>query len=214
MKVMLVDDHTLFREGLAEILGHAGDVEIVGSTGRADEALELAAAALPDIVLIDLDLPDGDIPAHIKQFSLRYPEVHIIVLSAHISDEALVTVIENGARGYLLKSAGKQELLASLRAVMNHEAALSRKLVRKMIDNLAIKGRAGRTDQRRVELLSLREREVFELVREGASNQEIAMRLSISENTVKAHMHKIFEKLGVRNRREARAYGSKTHPPA
>ena len=208
MKILLADHHILFREGLIGLLSRDPQIEIVGAAGLARDAIQKALALSPDIVLLDLDLPDRPGMDVLKVIYASKPEINVVILTAQMTDELLMASVVNGAKGYLLKDVPISQLIESLKGVMRNETAFRRSTIRRIVDGLADKfvkdAQSSDLDQ-----LTDREREVLQQICEGASNTEIAGILQISENTVKAHVRKILSKLNLQNRREARKHAIK-----
>jgi DNA-binding NarL/FixJ family response regulator len=203
MRIILADHHILFREGLAGLLSADPEIEVVGITGSSSETIEKTLALLPDILLLDLTLPDGGGLDVLKTTYLRCPDVKTIILTVQFTDDLLLSAVQNGAKGYLLKDIPAGTLLESLKAVLRDETAFTRSMTRRIIDEIARKNLTVEQSYG-FEQLTDREMEVLEEICNGSSNQEIAKHFSISENTVKAHVRKILSKLNLQNRREAK----------
>lgn len=201
MRVVLVDDHPLFREGLASLL-HARDVEIVGEASDGAEGVELVRRLRPDAVLMDLTMPGGvgGLEAT-RLIKAEMPEVRVVILTVSEADADLFDAIRSGAHGYLVKSTSSEEFFDLLDALDRGEAPLSRGLAAKIMQYLA---RGDRPDDEVV--LTPREEEVLRLVAEGRTNREMATALSISEATVKFHMTNVLAKLHLENRAQVVAY--------
>jgi two-component system, NarL family, response regulator YdfI len=197
IRVLIADDHLVVREGLRAILEAAPDLALVGEAADGAEAVQLAGELSPDVVLMDLRMPNVDGIEAIRQIKSRYPDVEIVILTTYDDDEYIVRGLRAGARGYLLKDTGRQVLFEAIRAAARGESLLPSAVVDKVVARLA--------EPQPVETarLSDREREVLGLLAEGAANKEIAARLHITERTVKAHVAGIFNKLGVNSRAEA-----------
>lgn len=204
MKVVIVDDHVLFREGLASIIRPERDIEVVGMAGTVSEAIELAGNVKPDLILMDFSLPDGTGAEATRQILEKHPKCKIIFLTMSEEDEHLFAAIRSGAKGYLLKNMRPPKLIATLRSVQQGESALSRSMTLRLMEELARTEEAPR--QSGEPTLTRRELEVLRELSAGLSNLEIAERLFISENTVKYHVHSILDKLGLSDRRDAAAY--------
>jgi DNA-binding NarL/FixJ family response regulator len=215
MKLMIVDDHILFREGLVSLFGNQPDIEVVGEAGSVNEALNRAPALKPDIILMDYSMPDGTGAEATRAILSKLPGCKVIFLTISEGDDQFLDAIRSGAKGYLLKNLSVNHLLASLRAVNRGEAVISPNMMTLLLDEVA-NSRNGTIHPRRSaynmastegsqlpENLTTRELEVLEALAKGESNKQIASRLFIAENTVKNHVHSLFEKLNVRNRRDA-----------
>jgi DNA-binding NarL/FixJ family response regulator len=194
IRVLLAEDHPVVRAGLEGLLGAAEGIELVGAATNGEEAVELAAELEPDVVLIDLSMPRlGGIEATLRIVETR-PETRVVVLTAFADRERILGAIDAGALGYLLKDASPEELLAAVHAAARGEAPLAPKAASEVL--------AARAGRREAELTG-REREVLGLVAEGLPNKLIARRLEISEKTVKAHLTRVFERIGVTDRTQA-----------
>jgi two-component system nitrate/nitrite response regulator NarL len=203
MKILIVDDHVLFREGLVSLLANQPDLTVVGEAGSADEAIAKTSELGPDLVLIDLFLPDGDGLEVMKILLSRRPETKVVVLTIYESEDLFISAIRNGAIGYLNKKMPLAKLLLSLRALSRGEAALSRTMTGRLVAEFQRMGKTSQSDKSDLDILTPREMEVLELLSSNATNQEIADRLVIAENTVKVHVHNILEKLNFQNRNQA-----------
>jgi DNA-binding NarL/FixJ family response regulator len=203
MKIIVVDDHVLFREGLAAIVRSERDLEIVGQAGTVQEAIEMVRALKPDLVLMDFTLPDGTGADATKAILIEHPACKIVFLTMSEEDEHLFAAIRSGAKGYLLKNMHPSKLVSTLRSVQKGESALSRSMTLRLMEELA---RTKEPPQAGDPTLTRRELEVLRELASGLSNQEIAERLFISENTVKYHVHSILDKLDLSDRRDATLY--------
>jgi NarL family two-component system response regulator YdfI len=197
IRVLIVDDHLVVREGLHTILEVSGDIEPVGEAANGGEAVRLVGELSPDVVLMDLRMPGTDGIEAIQQIKARYPAVEIVILTTYDDDEYIVQGLRAGARGYLLKDTGRQALFKTIRAAARGESLLPSAVVDKVVAHL------GPPRPVAAGSLSEREQEVLALLAEGASNKEVSLRLQITERTVKAHVTSIFNKLGVNSRTEA-----------
>jgi two-component system nitrate/nitrite response regulator NarL len=206
MRIMIVDDHVLFRQGLASLLHSEPDFEVVGQASSIREAIQCARELRPELILMDFMLPDGSGPQAAREILLNDPECLIVFLTVHADDERLFDALRSGGVGYLLKDSPINDLLASLRSVSEGEAALSRCMTRRVLEEFAFTGSANREHDDVIASLSQREKEVLRDIMTGASNREIAAHYVISENTVKHHIRSLFEKLEVSNRRQAAEY--------
>lgn len=203
MKVLIVDDHILFREGLAGLLRSQADMQVVGECGSVQEAIETVQVVQPDVILMDFSLPDGTGLDATRAIINLMPEAQIIFLTVHDNDERLIAAMRSGAKGYLLKNLSVNKLLASLRALERGEAAISRTMMARILEEFAQAEANPQPEPSPLIGLTSREIEVLQELALGITNQEIANRLYISENTVKNHIHNILEKLKLNNRREA-----------
>jgi len=209
MRLVLADDHALFRAGIASLLQAWGH-EVVGEAGNGLEALELVRRLHPDLVLMDITMPECNGLEATRLIKAELPDTRIAIVTVSDHDEDLFEAIKSGAEGYLLKNMSEAELESTLNALSAGEPALSPRLAAKILDEFARLGRepAAREDQR--DDLTPREREVLLLVAEGATNKEIAGSLCLSEHTVNFHMKNILSKLHLRNRAQAVAYAIRT----
>jgi two-component system NarL family response regulator len=203
MKIIIVDDHILFREGLAAIIRSEPDIEILGMAGTVKQAVELANTTQPDLVLMDFSLPDGNGADATSQILATQPECKIVFLTMSEEDENLFAAIRSGAKGYLLKNMQPQKLIVALRSVQKGESALSRSMTMRLMEELSKTKKVEYTPEN---TLTHREIDVLRAVAAGLSNQEIAKQLFISENTVKYHVHSILGKLGLNDRKEVAGY--------
>ena len=197
IKVLIVDDHPVVREGLAAMLARAPDIEVVGEARDGQEAIEQVGALQPDVVLMDLQMPRVDGVEAIKQIRARQPRVQTIVLTTYGDDESIFRGLEAGARGYLLKDAPRDELFRAVRAVARGESLLQPAVATRLLD------RFSRRPAPAQETLTERELDVLRLLARGSANKEIGAALHISESTVKTHVANIFQKLDVSDRTEA-----------
>jgi DNA-binding NarL/FixJ family response regulator len=194
IRVLIVDDHPIVREGVSAVLERERDLEVVGSAETIEIGLRLADRLRPDVILLDLKLPDAGAVDGVASFAAAGREV--LVFTAHDTDEDVFRAIRGGARGYLLKGSPAAEIAQAIRQVHAGESYLSPRVAAKLVKDVTDRrGRAG--------LLSARERGVLRLVAAGLSNRQIAEALSISERTVKFHVTAIFNKLGADNRAQA-----------
>ena len=203
MKILIVDDHVLFREGLVSLLANHPDLTVVGEAGSAGEAVTKTCGLKPDLVLIDLHLPDGGGPEVIKKILSERPETRVAVMTFNESEDLFISAIRNGAVGYLSKKMPLAKLLLSLRAISRGEAALSRTMASYLVAEFHRMGRITQIDESDAEVLTPREMDVLKLLGKNVTNQEIADHLVIAENTVKVHVHNILEKLNFQNRNQA-----------
>jgi DNA-binding NarL/FixJ family response regulator len=194
IRVLVADDHPIVRGGIVALLDSAEDIEVVGQAADGLEAVALAESLAPDLVLIDLRMPGIAGDEATARILARRPEAKVVVLTTYESDESILTAIEAGASGYLLKAAPQEEILTGIRAVADGGVALAPKMAALLVTR--VRRPAGPS-------LSARESEVLSLVAEGLSNPSIAKRLFVSEATVKTHLAHVFEKLEVGDRTRA-----------
>lgn len=199
MRILLADDHALFRDGLASLVAAWGH-DVVGMVGTGPEAVALADAAKPDLVLMDVRMPGGGIAATSAIKTLQ-PEVAIVMLTVSEDEEDLFAAVKAGASGYLLKNVRGEELQAMLEAVGRGEAALSPLSAKRILEEFSRSPRAG-SGPAEPEPLTARDRDVLSQLTVGATNKEIAAVLGISENTVKYHLKHILAKLHAQSRTE------------
>ncbi len=194
IRVLLADDHGLVRAGLERLLATAGDIEVVGGAADGAEAIALAAEASPDVVLMDLSMPNADGIEATRAILVENDEVQVVVLTSLTDRERILAALDAGAIGYLLKDSEPEELIAGVRAAARGESPLDPKAARAVLGARAVRERAE---------LSEREREVLRCVAEGMPNKVIARELGISEKTVKTHLTRVFQRIGVTDRTQA-----------
>jgi len=203
MRILLVDDHVLFREGLVSLLNNQPDLCVVGQAGSVHEAITMTRELCPDLVLMDFGLPDGTGLDATQAILADQPEVKIVFLTVHEEDDRLFAAIRSGAKGYLLKNVPVAKLLAFLRGIEQGEAAITPAMASRLMAEFSRLGHRREFDRMESSELTSRELEVLSELAYGATNSEIAKRLIIAENTVKNHVRNILAKLNLRNRREA-----------
>lgn len=195
IRVLVADDHPIVRSGIVALLSHADDIEVVGEASTGIEAVELASEHRPDLVLMDLRMPELDGTEATARITAALPGVRVLILTTYESDDLILAAIENGASGYLLKAAPHEEIVEGVRSVVGGETVLAPAIAAKLVRR--VRGEASRPT------LSSRETQVLGLVAAGRSNPEIARELFISEATVKTHLEHVFEKLEVSSRTRA-----------
>ena len=200
IRVLLAEDHALVRAGIDRLLSAAG-IEVVGHAANGFEAIAAAATLRPDVVIMDLSMPELDGIVATREIVAANPETRVLVLTSFSDQERIVEVFDAGAVGYLLKDADPEELTKAVRAVSRGEMPLDPRAARMLL--------GGGARNRPNTDLTDREQEVLELVATGRSNKAIARRLGISEKTVKAHLTKIFQRIGVTDRTQAALWASK-----
>src|SRR5690242_18020840 len=200
--IVIADDHTLFREGLAGIIGAVEDFEVVGQAGSMHEAVQLARDLLPDIILLDIDMPGGGLEAA-RVIADECPVTRIVILTSSEEDDHLIRALKIGARAYILKGVAARELLRILRAVWAGESYVPPMLAASLLLEMREAQSQHKQPSSPLEELTPREREILEGLAAGLSNKEIGEKLFLSEKTVKHYMTNILQKLQVRNRVEA-----------
>lgn len=203
IRIVIVDDHVILRDGLVGILDGQPDFEVVGEAGSVADALEIVRASKPDLVLMDYGLPDGTGLEATREILASYPQTNVVLLTVHEEDDLLFEAVRSGAKGYLLKNISSKEMLAKLRGLSQGDAAISPAQISRILSEFARTAPPQPADQEETTPLTDRELEVLRLIVMGVSNQEIGARLHISVHTVKNHMHNILDKLKVGSRREA-----------
>ena len=199
IRVLICDDHPVVREGLAAMLRMQPDIEVCGEAANGQQAIDMVRRAPPDIVLMDLRMPEVDGVSAMRQIREFAPEVQFIVLTTYDNDEYIFQGIQAGARAFLLKDSPREELFKAIRAVWRGESLLEPAVAGKVLDRFTELSRQASAP----DCLSERELEVVRLMATGAPNKVIAERLSISGSTVKTHIQSIFQKLTVSDRTEA-----------
>lgn len=205
IRLLLADDHALFRKGLATMLRDQPDFEVVAEAEDGQEALAKAKELMPDVILMDIYMPGCDGLEATRCIKETLPYVKIVILTVSEEEQNLFSAIKSGAQGYLLKKIEPGELFEMLRGVVKGEAPVSRVTAAKILNEFARQIKQGREKDPK-EQLSPREREVLELLTKGSTNKEIAAALGISDNTVKNHLRNILEKLHLQNRVQAAAF--------
>lgn len=207
LHVAIVDDHPLFREGVAATLAAQPDFEVVAQGATAADAVRIAAEHLPDIVLLDLSMPGGGLAAA-REIAAAAPVVRIVMLTVSEDEEDVAAALRAGARAYILKGIAARELIGILRTVAAGEVYVTPSLAASLLVEMTGPGRPAADP---LELLTDRERQILERVATGESNKEVAYELGLSEKTVKHHMTNILQKLQARNRVEAALIARGSH---
>jgi DNA-binding NarL/FixJ family response regulator len=199
IKVLIVDDHPVVRDGLVSMLATQPDFNVVGEAASGSEAVAKANHFKPDVVLLDLEMPDIDGVDVLKRFQDNHMDLNTIVFTAFDTDDRIVTAIQAGAKGYLLKGSPREELFQAIRVVSKGGSLLQPVVASKLIRHM----RGPSAGSELFEPLTSREQEVLNHLAEGSTNKEIAAELFITERTVKFHVSSILSKLGAGNRTEA-----------
>jgi DNA-binding NarL/FixJ family response regulator len=211
IRVMVVDDHALFRDGMVSVIRSQPDMEVVGEAGDGLEAFIMAQQLKPNVILMDINMAGTDGLEATRMISQALPDTHIVILTVRDDDENIFQAIRNGAQGYLLKTIRARELVEMIRAASRGEAALTPAMAARVMAEFrraapkpgSSTGPAGADADSVFDQLTPREQEVLGLISEGLSDKEIGSALSISVYTVKSHVRNILAKLHVNNRREA-----------
>jgi DNA-binding NarL/FixJ family response regulator len=196
VRVLVVDDHPVVRQGLVSVIEDQPDLEVVGSTGSAEEAISMVQRLGTDVVLLDLELPGLDGVAALPRLLEARPGLGVLVFTAYDDEERVLGAVRAGARGYLLKGASGDEIARGIRAVHAGESHLASRVAARLLAEV-------QAPRRNTASLSQRERDVLRLVAEGMPTKQIAQSLSITERTVKFHVNSIFHKLGAETRAQA-----------
>lgn len=203
IRVLIADDHTIVRSGVRLLLAAEPDIEVVGEALTGRQAVEQAESLEPDVILMDITMPEMDGLEATRQIKSSYPEIQVLVLTMHRSDEYFFEMLQAGASGYVLKGAETSELINAVRVVSRDEVFLYPTMAQKLVQGyLSLR----KWDEENLPSLSPREREILHLLAEGYSNKEIAEKLVISPSTVHTHRSNLMEKLELSNRRELIQY--------
>jgi DNA-binding NarL/FixJ family response regulator len=206
IRVLVADDQRVVREGLEMLLRLLPGIEVVGSASDGEEAVALAGRLRPDVVLMDLGMPHCDGVEATRRLREHRPGTHVLVLTTYADDRSVVAALRAGARGFLTKDAGADQIAQALHAVMRGEAAIDPAVQHHLVAAVAATGAEEAAAEPLPDGLTPREAEVVSLIAAGLSNAEIADRLVITEATVKSHVNHLFGKTGVRDRAQAVAY--------
>jgi DNA-binding NarL/FixJ family response regulator len=197
IRVVIADDHRVVRVGLEQLLATFDDVELVGSADGGEATVELCSSALPDVLLLDLSMPDLDGIGVTKRMRTVSPDTRIVVFTSFSDREQIVQALDAGAIGYLLKDAEPEAIHDAIRAAARGESPLDPKAAAQLLASRADRGPSGTIE------LTARERDVLALVVAGDANKQIARKLGISEKTVKGHLTNLFQRIGVQDRTQA-----------
>jgi two-component system NarL family response regulator len=214
LKLLIVDDHAIFREGLRALLDMEEDFVVIGEASRGDEAIAMVSEEPPDVILLDLHLPDGSGADFCRQLLRASPKSKVLILSAYDDDQEVSAALIAGASGYVLKTVGGDRLADNIRSVFGGEVLLAPTVAAKVVRQLSrLRDETGRQEEA-LEVLTPREREVFSLASRGLKNAEIAEELYLSEKTIKTHLRNIYNKLNLASKAELRLFAVKMGLPA
>jgi DNA-binding NarL/FixJ family response regulator len=205
IRVFLLDDHEIVRRGLRELLEAAGDIEVVGEAGTAEEAMGRIPATTPDVAVLDVRLPDGDGVSVCRDIRSKMPDLNCLMLTSFADDEALFDAIMAGASGYVLKQIRGNELVDAIRKVAAGQSLLDPSVTAKVLERL----RTGSQEDEKLEGLTDQERKILDLLAEGLTNREIADRMFLAEKTVKNYVSNLLTKMGMQRRTEAAVYAAR-----
>lgn len=209
LKLLIVDDHAIFREGLRALLDMEEDFVVIGEASRGDEAIAMVAEDPPDIILLDLHLPDGSGAQFCSKLLSVSPNSKVLILSAYNDDQEISAALISGARGYVLKTVGGERLADNIRSVQRGEVLLAPAVADKVVQQLSRLQEENGRQEEVLEVLTPREREVFALASHGLKNAEIADKLFLSEKTIKTHLRNIYNKLNLASKAELRLFAVK-----
>lgn len=209
IRVLLADDHAVLRSGLRALLNLEPDMEVVGEASNGREAIELGQTLKPDVIVMDISMPEMDGLAATKAIHEMGIPCHIVILTVHAEEDYLFQTLQMGASGYVLKSSADTELMDAIRAAQRGEVFLYPSAVKKVLGEY-LKGTRGEGKKGALEALTSREKEVLKLTAEGFTNQEIAEKLVISPKTVDTYRQRIMEKLNLHHRSQLVRYALKT----
>ena len=209
-RVLIVDDDDLMRAGLAELLSNDATIEVVGQASTGREAVERACRLAPEVVLMDVRMPDLDGIAATRELSRAAPAVKVLILTTFEQDDYVFGALRAGASGFLLKRTRPEELIAAVHTIAAGDSLLSPSVTRRVIDRMAQQPTPELADQAKVDELTPREREVLELIARGLSNREIAAALVVEESTIRTHVKRILTKLDLRDRVQAVIFAYET----
>ncbi|MFF0011620.1 response regulator [Streptomyces sp. NPDC005374] len=205
-RVVVADDQTVVREGIVMLLGLLPGIEVVGAARDGEEAVKLVAELAPDVVLMDLRMPRCDGVEATRRIRTEYSATQVVVLTTYADDDSLFPALKAGARGYLTKDAGGDEIVRAVHSVLSGDAGLSPSIQRRLLERLSDPEPQQQVSAEAPDGLTTREVEVLALIADGLSNQEIARRLHVSTATVKTHINNLFAKTGLKDRAQAVRY--------
>ncbi|MFE9708169.1 response regulator [Streptomyces sp. NPDC005930] len=205
-RVVVADDQTVVREGIVMLLGLLPGVEVVGAAGDGEEAVRLVAELAPDVVLMDLRMPRCDGVEATRRIRSEHPATQVVVLTTYADDASVFPALRAGARGYLTKDAGGDEIVRAVHGVLSGDAGLAPSIQRRLLERLSESEPRPTEPPGSSDGLTTRETEVLVLIAEGFNNQQIASRLHVSPATVKTHINNLFAKTGIKDRAQAVRY--------
>lgn len=208
IRVLVVDDHAILRDGIRSLLESQDDVVVVGEAENGADAVEQAGKVLPDIVLMDISMPRMNGLEATRLIKERFPQIKILILTQHDNHEYITPALQSGAAGYVLKRSGRREMLNALRQVHEQGAYLTNNVARQFLQEYSREGNNHKEDERH---LTEREHQVLKLIVDGKGNKEIALELGISPKTVSVHRTNIMTKFGVQNTVELIRYAASNH---
>lgn len=209
-RVLIADDEDLMRAGLVELLAGEPGIEIVGQASTGREAVEQARRLAPDVVLMDVRMPDLDGIGATRELVRAVPETRVLILTTFEQDDYVFGALRAGASGFLLKRARPEELIAAVHTIAAGDSLLSLSVTRRVIDSMARQPTPGLADEAKLDALTPREREVLQLIARGLSNREIAAALGVEESTIRTHVKRILLKLELRDRIQAVIFAYET----
>jgi len=199
IRILIADDHPVVRDGLVAMLSTQGDFQVIGEAATGRETVSRALELRPDVLLLDLEMPDMDGVHALEEIRRQFPGIQVIVLTAFDTDERILSALKSGASGYLLKGVPRQEIFHAIRTVSQGGSLLQPVVTTRLLEHI----RSAEEAQAPIDPLTEREREILQLVAKGGSNKQIAVALAITERTVKFHVSAILRKLNAANRAEA-----------
>jgi DNA-binding NarL/FixJ family response regulator len=210
MRVLIADDDDLMRAGLVELLTVDPDIEIIGQAATGRDAVEQARQLAPDVVLMDVRMPDLDGIGATRGLARVAPAVRVLILTTFEQDDYIFGALRAGASGFLLKRTRPEELIAAVHTIADGDALLSPSVTRRVIDRMAQQPTPELADRAKLDGLTAREREVLELIARGLSNREIAAALAVEESTIRTHVKRVLMKLNLRDRVQAVIFAYET----
>lgn len=205
-RVLIADDHTLFRQGMRNLIASEADIEVVGEASTGNEAISLAETTRPDLVLMDVSMPGLSSFEATRQLKRSRPDLKVLFLTMYDDEDYLLESMQAGASGYILKDSPTEQLLTGIRDVQNGGSYLSPKMLAQLVDDFRTRIRSGGAPQPRLASLTPREKEVLKLLAEGSSVKQIATGLNLSVKTIEAHKFNLMRKLDIHNKAQLVQY--------